>query len=108
VAIVALGGGQQVIAVLVAVVVATGAGAEHLEVLRILIEAGADLDIRNQQGQSALMRATITGQGDAAVLLLEAGADSRLVDSDHKTARDLAKLSDHPEILELLEQYRSR
>ena len=89
-----------------ALIVAATTG--NLDVLRILIQAGADLDIRNQQGQSGLMRATISGQGDAAVLLLEAGADMQLVDGDHKTARDLAKLSDHLEILELLDQYRTR
>ena len=54
------------------------------------------------------MRAAVSDQHDAVVLLLEAGADTRLVDGDHKTARDLAQLTEHLEILELLKQNRSR
>ena len=46
----------------------------HLEVARFLLEAGADKDVANKRGHSALAIATAQGHGEVARLLVEAGA----------------------------------
>lgn len=76
--------------------------------MRLLLDAGAETDFQNKQGQSALIRATIAGQRDAVALLLAVNADTRLVDRNHKTARDWAKETGHIKSLALLDERRNR
>ena len=47
----------------------------HVDVMRILLELGADLEHVDVAGKTALMIACICGRVDAARLLLERGAD---------------------------------
>ena len=47
----------------------------HLQVVRLLCEAGADKDKANQDGDTALMIASADGRLEVARLLREAGAD---------------------------------
>jgi len=54
------------------------------------------------------MRTALSNHLQAAMVLLEAGANADLVDKDHETARDLAEESGHLEIFELLERHRNR
>ena len=53
----------------------------HVEVMRLLLEAGADKDLANNQGTTALMMAEVKGQVEVLRLLLEAGADKSLADN---------------------------
>jgi len=48
----------------------------HAEVVRLLIEAGADLNAADKEGTTALILATLNGHLDVAALLLDAGAGS--------------------------------
>jgi ankyrin repeat protein len=48
---------------------------------RILIKAGADLNVRNSAGWTPLMEAAIHRSYEVMYVLLEAGADFRLTDS---------------------------
>jgi uncharacterized protein len=57
-----------------------------LESLRVLVEAGADVNVADPAGISATLSAVINGHYDAAALLLEKGADPNLADSDGRTA----------------------
>lgn len=50
------------------------AGAGHLNILGILKEAGADLDMMTRTGRTALMCAANTGQREVARMLIETGA----------------------------------
>ncbi len=52
----------------------------QLESARLLVEAGADLNIVDEQGSNALVLATLNGHFDVAALLLEAGADPNIRD----------------------------
>ena len=54
----------------------------HLEMARLLCEAGADKDKASQDGASALISASINGHLDVARLLCEAGADKDKADED--------------------------
>ena len=47
----------------------------HLEVARLLCEAGADKDRAKQDGATALMAASYCGHAEVVRLLCEAGAD---------------------------------
>ena len=55
---------------------------------KVLIEAGANLNRRNVEGQTALM---VTLDPEVARVLLEAGADKTVRDKNGKTALDLAR-----------------
>jgi ankyrin repeat protein len=55
---------------------------------KVLIQAGAQLNRRNVEGQTALM---VTLDPEVARVLLEAGADKTVRDKNGKTALDLAR-----------------
>ena len=54
------------------------AGQGHIEVVRFLVEQGADLNIRNEQRQNALMFAAAGGHLAVVIFLIDSGADVRL------------------------------
>ena len=71
----------------------------HIEVLRTLIgEGGADVNKACAEGRTPLHVAVIFGRKSAAVALLEAGADSSVVDRESLTPFQIAKSEDNPEI----------
>jgi ankyrin repeat protein len=47
----------------------------HRDVVELLIEAGSDVSVRDEEGSSALSLAQGAGHDDVATLLAEAGAD---------------------------------
>ena len=53
------------------------AGQGHIEVVRFLLEQGADLNIRNTQRQDALMFAAAGGHFAMVIFLLDKGANAR-------------------------------
>jgi ankyrin repeat protein len=62
----------------------------HEEVVRLLLEHGADIDARNNQpGKTALVGAAEKGHEGVVRTLLELGADAT-IESRGKTAEDLA------------------
>ena len=75
----------------------------NTEMLKLLLEAGADADSPNPDGQTALMAVARTGNVEAAQLLLEHGAT---VDAREKwggqTALMWASARRHPEMMQLL------
>ena len=67
----------------------------HQEALRILTEAGVDLNKRNEQGYTALHLAVASGNKEAIQTLLAARARRDLKNNNRQTPLDLARL--HPE-----------
>ena len=53
------------------------AGQGHIEVVRFLVEQGADPNILNTQGQNALMFAAAGGHFAVVIFLLDRGANAR-------------------------------
>ena len=47
----------------------------HVEVIRFLLGAGADVNLANNSGATPLMMAAVGGHVEVLCLLLEAGAD---------------------------------
>lgn len=60
---------------------------DSIEIVGLLIEAGADLDAQNNEGQTPLMVAAITNPDTVAIhMLIEAGANLRLKDHEDRDA----------------------
>lgn len=62
------------------------------DIAKILIDAGADVNKKNNVGTTPLMEAAITGGTECAKLLIDAGADLSLRDNKGFTALELAKM----------------
>ncbi|CAK9034688.1 unnamed protein product [Durusdinium trenchii] len=74
----------------------------HLEVVRLLLEAGADQNATTQDGATALMFAAHKGHLEVVRLLLEAGADPKPADQDGTTALTHAACNGHLEVVRVL------
>jgi uncharacterized protein len=75
-----------------------------LEAVRAILDAGAEVDVREQAGFTPLHAAAQNGDGDIARLLLERGADPGARSDTGATAADLAREGGHEEVLALLEE----
>jgi GNAT superfamily N-acetyltransferase len=67
-----------------------------------LIEAGADLDAKNVDGNTPLIRAACEGRTELASVLVKVGADLDAQNEDGYSALILAKRRGHLEIVDLL------
>lgn len=67
-----------------------------------LIEAGADLDAKNVDGNTPLIRAACEGRTELASVLVKVGADIDAQNEDGYSALILAKRRGHLEIVDLL------
>jgi ankyrin repeat protein len=78
----------------------------QVEVMRILLERGADPNVQNSQGDTPLICATKFSGGRPATvkMLVEAGTDLALRDDKGRTALDYAKAKDQQDAIALLEK----
>ena len=67
-----------------------GALYKNVDVCKLLLEYGANLDLQDVHGGTALMVATRAGSPEVAGLLLKAGANTKIKDRDDMTALDIA------------------
>ena len=74
----------------------------HEQVARALIEAKANVDHQNNEGTTALALACSWGHEDCAVLLLQAGARSDVVDDWGETSLEIAQDGALPNALALM------
>ena len=63
----------------------------YTEVAKKLIDKGADLNVRNSMGSTALIYAVTFDNPEISKLLLQNGADASLKDGRGNTAQDYAK-----------------
>lgn len=70
--------------------------------VKMLLEAGADGNITTPSGDTPLMHAAWFGCIDSAKVLAGAGVDHEKVDSQGRTARDIAIERGHEAIVQLL------
>lgn len=73
-----------------------------LRALEALLQAGASVDDRDADGNTALMAAAAAGQLEAARLLVTRGADRNAKNVRHATALTLATGVQHPQLAALL------
>lgn len=71
-------------------------------VLRVLLEAGDDIGMRDEDGRDALSRAVAYGRGDAVSILIKAGADLESKDKWGWTPLHIAAFGDLAEVAAIL------
>jgi ankyrin repeat protein len=76
----------------------------HKEIAKILINNGAEVDSRADDGRTPLMLAAGKGDNDFVSFLLKAGADPTLTDKSGATAASLAAAKGHQEVTAHLQQ----
>ena len=59
---------------------------ENTEVLRLLLNAGADIHAKDNEGKTALYHGIINLNFEAVEFLIQSGADVNAADNDGKTA----------------------
>jgi len=80
------------------------AGGKNLEIVRALVEAGADVNARQHGGFTALHAAAQDGNEAMTAYLLEKGADRNARADNNQCALDLALLRGHAGVAALLER----
>ena len=82
----------------------------HTETAKALIEAGADVNAKHEDGFTPLLLAARGGQAEMVRALIEAGADvnAKIENGFTVTVVEMAEMSGHPEIVEILEQAGAR
>jgi uncharacterized protein len=74
------------------------------EIVRILLENGANPNSIQASGYTPLHAATMNGQTEVVSLLLDHGADPNLLTTDGRTALDIAEENGYSEIARLIQQ----
>jgi ankyrin repeat protein len=77
----------------------------NLELMRRLLEAGVDPNLPDSDGSTALIGAIECDSTESARLLLQRGADPLRAAPNGCTPRDLARLRNCPQMLDLLDEY---
>jgi ankyrin repeat protein len=70
----------------------------HKDAAKVLLDHGAEVDTRAEDGRTPLMLAALKGDNELVSLLLQAGADSSLTDKSGATAGSLAKANGFKEL----------
>lgn len=80
----------------------SAASARHIKILQMLLDMGADPNVREQAGYTALHAAAQNGDIETIQALLLGGADLTLKSDDGKTAMDIAMEAGHEKATVLL------
>ena len=75
---------------------------ERKDAVKVLLDSGAEVDLRASDGRTALILAASKGNKDIVELLLRAGADASLTDQGGQTAQVVAAAKGFNDISELL------
>lgn len=78
------------------------AARNQIEVARLLVTRGADVDASSDSGTTALMMAAREGHLRMVLLLLELGADARLTNDQNQSALTLAQGRGHDDVVSVL------
>jgi ankyrin repeat protein len=78
------------------------AGAQHRLIARRLIDAGAQIDLKNHWGRTPLLLAAHNGDSELVRALIDAGADINTEDNEQETVLMYAVEVGHEDIVEML------
>lgn len=73
-----------------------------MEVVQVLLAAGAEVDIKNKYFQTPIYCASLYGNGEIVTYLLEAGANVNMKDKDNWTPLHWACWNGHSDIVQIL------
>ena len=76
----------------------------HLKIVVLLLNSGADPNLRHYKGHTALMLSSYKGYYLYAMVLLIFGADSSIIGPKGLTALDMAASSGHDDIVNLIKE----
>ena len=79
-----------------------GAGEGHVAVVDALLAAGAEPDLANAAGWTALHRAAMWGHTEVAAVLVRGGASLHVVDRHGNTAREIAAQYGNGKVVDFL------
>ena len=74
----------------------------YVNTVKLLLDFGADVNLKSYDGRTALIHAAIGGYVDAIPLLLAKGADLNAKDNSGMTALDNAKRGRNPYVVSAL------
>ena len=74
----------------------------HTDIVRLLLDKGAQPDIPNDYGDSPLKAAAGNGHKEVVKLLIDSGADPNSVDGDKNTALHDAAIMGHNDVIQKL------
>jgi len=74
----------------------------YTDIARVLVNSGADVNVKQQAGATPLHSAAQNGNADILIMLLEHGADVNARMEGGKLPADLAKEKGFDEIAEIL------
>jgi ankyrin repeat protein len=66
---------------------------DRVAILGLLLDRGANIEMKDERGYTALMWAAARGESEVGLFLLERGANPKVKSKDGETALDLAKRS---------------
>ena len=75
---------------------------KHSDVVQVLIDAGADIETKNDEGCSPLLEAIFLGELTIVTKLVKAGADVRAADAERNTCLHLAAYHGHTDAVRYL------
>ena len=75
---------------------------KHTDVVEVLIDAGADIETKNVDGNSPLLLASISGELTTMTKLVEAGADVRATNAGRSTCLMFAAYNGHTDAVRYL------
>jgi uncharacterized protein len=79
-----------------------------LDVVRVLLEGGADINASQHGGYTPLLQAAAAGKKDLVLLLLENGARPDCFCNQGKSAADYARERGHTELADILEMHAAK
>jgi len=75
------------------------------EAIKLLISVGVNLNAKNKNGETALMKASVNGNEDIVKLLIKIGADINAKNKYGSTALMYASANNYKEMVDLLKRY---
>lgn len=75
----------------------------NLEAMKLLLDYGADINLRGVRGKTALVWAAEAGRKEAVSYLLDRGADGSIKDNDGKSPLDIARERGHKDVVDVID-----
>ena len=79
----------------------------HSKTARVLISENADINSKNNIGNTPLILSVLDSNTESVKLLLDAGADISIRNNKREQAIELAKQANNKAIIELLDKHRN-